>query len=74
MPNIRIIPMKNGPNMVRTADADEVEILGPNGEALPHKASMALCRCGGSKTKPFCDGTHAKIGFQAPGMEKAPTS
>lgn len=73
MPGIRIIPMKNGPNIVRADDAD-FEVLGPHGEALPHKASVALCRCGGSKTKPFCDGTHAKIGFQAPGMEKAPTS
>ncbi len=33
------------------------------GESLPVKPVMALCRCGGSANKPFCDGTHAKIGF-----------
>jgi len=32
---------------------------------LGDKETIALCRCGGSTTKPFCDGTHSLIGFQA---------
>jgi len=34
------------------------------GEVVAHAAKYALCRCGGSKTKPFCDGTHKRIGFR----------
>ena len=33
------------------------------GERIPARPQMALCRCGGSAIKPFCDGTHARIGF-----------
>ena len=46
-----------GPIRLIDADGDEYEI--PKGE------SIVLCRCGGSKTKPFCDKTHSKIGFEA---------
>ena len=35
------------------------------GELLPTRPQMALCRCGESANKPFCDGTHARIGFTA---------
>ena len=33
------------------------------GEELPTESMIALCRCGHSETKPFCDGTHKKVGF-----------
>jgi CDGSH-type Zn-finger protein len=34
------------------------------GEQIPHRESYELCRCGASGTKPFCDGTHLKVGFK----------
>ena len=39
------------------------ELRRQSGEKLAFDKKVALCRCGGSKTKPFCDGTHSKIGF-----------
>jgi CDGSH-type Zn-finger protein len=49
----------NGPYLVTNADA----LLTWLGERIPARPQMALCRCGGSAIKPFCDGTHARIGF-----------
>ena len=53
----------NGPYLVE----GEVELLDPTGKRVDTagKAKIALCRCGGSSQKPFCDGTHSKIGFAA---------
>ena len=45
----RIVATKNGPYLIEV-----------NGQV-----KAALCRCGGSRNKPYCDGTHARIGFTA---------
>ncbi len=49
----------NGPYVVSGLD----DLRDSNGKSIPTKPKVALCRCGGSSAKPFCDGTHAKIGF-----------
>ena len=61
MADVTIDIVKDGPLIVN----GEVELKDANGNAYPAKKRMALCRCGASTTKPFCDGTHSKIGFQA---------
>ena len=54
-----ITPSPNGPYVVK--DLKTLRIS--DGKNLDTKETIALCRCGGSANKPFCDGTHAKIGF-----------
>jgi CDGSH-type Zn-finger protein len=49
----------DGPYRVRDIEA----LVGADGEPLGLKAILALCRCGGSANKPFCDGTHKTLGF-----------
>lgn len=44
---------------IRLIDADGNEYPVPEGKGV------SLCRCGGSTRKPFCDGTHSRIGFEA---------
>jgi CDGSH-type Zn-finger protein len=54
---------QNGPYVI---DGDEVRVVDWNGqEYRSERRPVALCRCGASTKKPFCDGTHSKIGFQA---------
>jgi CDGSH-type Zn-finger protein len=41
-------------------------VVDAEGNRFPaERETIALCRCGGSTTKPFCDGTHSKVGFRA---------
>jgi len=59
---VRISTYDNGPYLV----SGPVIITDADGNEYPvKKQTVALCRCGASTNKPFCDGTHSKIGFQA---------
>ncbi|HET9182278.1 MAG TPA: CDGSH iron-sulfur domain-containing protein [Candidatus Angelobacter sp.] len=63
---INVVARKNGPYVV-SGDLNELNLTDADGNKydLSGKQAIALCRCGGSVNKPFCDGTHSKIGFQA---------
>ena len=61
----KILPLQNGPyyllNDMKPKIVDNLQ--NSKGELLSTIVGVALCRCGASKNKPFCDGTHATIGF-----------
>ncbi len=54
-----IEPMVNSPYRVKNLG----NLRNSKGKSLQARPEMYLCRCGGSANKPFCDGTHVKIGF-----------
>ena len=60
---VKITVRPNGPYRVE----GPIKLVDANGNEwdLAGKPAVSLCRCGGSTNKPFCDGTHSKIGFQA---------
>jgi CDGSH-type Zn-finger protein len=61
---------RNGPLVV---EGDDVRIVDWDGvECQPSRLPIALCRCGGSATKPFCDGSHRRNGFAPDPPEEAP--
>lgn len=68
MDEATITPYRNGPYLVRGAfrlldqDGNEIEV---------RRGTIALCRCGKSRTRPFCDGTHKLVEFAA---ESAPSA
>lgn len=57
--SVKITIRENGPYLVE----GDFTLVDAQGNDVPVK-KKALCRCGGSTMKPFCDGTHSKIGFQ----------
>jgi CDGSH-type Zn-finger protein len=87
----KIVVTKNGPYLVSGQVPIVLESIGVNedggswewirGRSFPTRDVVALCRCGGSSNKPFCDGTHRKNGFdgsevasRAPYAEQAETT
>ena len=61
MAAVTIMIAKNGPFIV----TGDVELKDATGNAYPASEKIVLCRCGASTKKPFCDGTHGKVGFAA---------
>jgi len=62
MADVRIKTIKNGPYEVKGA----VQLVdAKRAEFMLTEDPIYLCRCGQSSTKPFCDGTHEKVGFKA---------
>jgi CDGSH iron-sulfur domain-containing protein 3 len=63
MSDITIEVRENGPYLI-TGDISVIDHQGREFER-PQGTAIAFCRCGHSANKPFCDGSHKKIGFQA---------
>ncbi len=64
---MRIRILKDGPVLIETSGKFKVKV-GEKEEIREGKV-VALCRCGRSNDKPFCDGSHARAGFRAEGVE-----
>jgi CDGSH-type Zn-finger protein/uncharacterized Fe-S cluster protein YjdI len=56
-----IRPQKNGPLVV----SGNIELISGTGRTFRKSESVMLCRCGASANKPFCDGSHARVGFKS---------
>jgi CDGSH-type Zn-finger protein len=60
---VRVTPYRDGPYLIRGA----FELTDQDGNVIETgRRTIALCRCGRSQTRPFCDGTHKLVGFVAP--------
>ena len=63
----KITVRENGPYVINTGGQYTVEKDGQ--KEVVEKPVIALCRCGASQNKPFCDGSHKNINFEADGVE-----
>ena len=66
MADVKITVRMNGPYRVEAPEGS-IQLVDANGNEydITGKPAFSLCRCGASVNKPFCDGTHSKLGFQA---------
>ncbi len=60
---VKIKALKNGPYLVE--GKGPWKVVSDGEEKTVEQATIALCRCGHSKNKPFCDGSHKTVGFEA---------
>jgi CDGSH-type Zn-finger protein len=76
MAQVKITARKNGPFRLELAEGSEgsIELVDCDGKPfdLTGKTAFSLCRCGASARRPFCDGTHGRIGFQSAEPADAP--
>ena len=61
MADVTVTPSDNGPYIVR----GEIEMIDAEGKKFVTKGTTALCRCGHSSMKPFCDGSHKTEDFKS---------
>jgi CDGSH-type Zn-finger protein len=62
---VTITPYRDGPYLIRGAFV----VQDQDGNEMPfERRTIALCRCGKSRMRPLCDGTHKLAGFEAPSM------
>ena len=60
-----MVTIKANPDGPLLVEGEGITLIGMDGQNIATKAPFALCRCGKSRNKPFCDGTHGTSGFKS---------
>ena len=58
--DVIVAPAPNGPLAV----TGNLEVISGTGRTIRKATQLYLCRCGASERKPYCDGSHARVGFK----------